>query len=156
MVILRTLSQVDGAAPATPLGDRFEVDAVPLSTACAGCDDVGLVLIGRAQGFFGRQPPRRLAAFQISPVLSAIPCSASSQAWSWASVIPGRTMHMRRERQVLFARQLARRYPRLQNPDRANPVSSSDLSIAPPSALKGLPYLLRFQIARQSEAFRGR
>jgi len=90
MVILRTLSQVDGAAPATPLGDRFEVDAVPLSTACAGCD-IGLVLIGRAQGFFGRQPPRRLAAFQISPVLSAIPCSASSQAWNWASVIPGRT-----------------------------------------------------------------
>jgi len=57
MVILRTLSQVDGAAPATPLGDRFEVDAVPLSTACAGCD-IGLVLIGRAQGFFGRQPPK--------------------------------------------------------------------------------------------------
>ena len=34
--------------------------------------------------------PSRRAAFQVAPMLSDTPCSASSQAWAWASVIPGR------------------------------------------------------------------
>jgi hypothetical protein len=50
------------------------------SPQLASSGDVRSVLLGRARGFFLNDSPRRLAAFQIAPVLSATSCSANSQA----------------------------------------------------------------------------